>query len=80
MAGNSYGNKLGGYFFFKKQIKQSNFSLLHEGEVAECLWRWIANLMGFARVGSNPILVDIFFRQRYEFINKEDLINRGYFL
>ena len=30
-------------------------------EVAEWLRRWTANPMGSARVGSNPILVDIFF-------------------
>ena len=29
-------------------------------EVAEWLRRWTANPMGSARVGSNPILVDIF--------------------
>ena len=34
----------------------------HEDEVAEWLRRWTANPMGSARVGSNPILVDIFFQ------------------
>ncbi len=33
---------------------------LHEDEVAEWLRRWTANPMCSARVGSNPILVDIF--------------------
>ena len=32
----------------------------HEDEVAEWLRRWTANPMCSARVGSNPILVDIF--------------------
>ena len=30
-----------------------------DDEVAEWLRRWTANPMGSARVGSNPILVDI---------------------
>ena len=33
---------------------------LSDGSVAEWLRRWTANPMGSARVGSNPILVDIF--------------------
>ena len=33
---------------------------LYEDEVAEWLRRWTANPMCSARVGSNPILVDIF--------------------
>ena len=33
----------------------------HKDWVAEWLRRWTANPMGSARVGSNPILVDIFF-------------------
>ena len=33
---------------------------LHDDEVAEWLRRWTANPMCSARVGSNPILVDIF--------------------
>ena len=32
-----------------------------EDEVAEWLRRWTANPLCFARVGSNPTLVDIFF-------------------
>jgi hypothetical protein len=35
--------------------------MIHEGEVVEWLWRWIANPMGFVRVGSNPILVGYLF-------------------
>ena len=35
--------------------------ILRVDEVAEWLRRWTANPMGSARVGSNPILVDIFF-------------------
>ncbi len=35
-----------------------------EDEVAEWLRRQTANLMGSARVGSNPILVDILLRQQ----------------
>jgi hypothetical protein len=33
----------------------------YDDEVAEWLRRWTANPMGSARVGSNPILVVIFF-------------------
>ena len=33
--------------------------ILHRDEVAEWLRRWTANPMGSARVGSNPILVDV---------------------
>ena len=32
----------------------------NDDEVAEWLRRWTANPMGSARVGSNPILVEIF--------------------
>ena len=35
-------------------------SRLHDDEVAEWLKRWTANPMCSARMGSNPILVDIF--------------------
>ena len=34
---------------------------LHADEVAEWLRRWTANPLGSPRVGSNPILVDIYF-------------------
>ena len=43
---------------FTDQSRQS-FNL-HQDEVAEWLRRWTANPMCSARVGSNPILVDIF--------------------
>ena len=33
-------------------------------EVAEWLRRWTANPMGSARVGSNPILVELFEREK----------------
>ena len=33
-----------------------------DDEVAEWLRRWTANPLGSARVGSNPILVEEFFR------------------
>ena len=32
----------------------------YNDEVAEWLRRWTANPLGYARVGSNPILVDYF--------------------
>ena len=35
----------------------------HVDEVAEWLRRWTANPMGSARVGSNPILVELICRQ-----------------
>ena len=35
-------------------------SRLHDNEVAKLLKRWTANPMCPARMGSNPILVDIF--------------------
>ena len=39
-------------------------------EVAEWLRRWTANPMGSARVGSNPILVEIFEKNfRYRELN-----------
>ena len=39
-------------------------------EVAEWLRRWTANPMGSARVGSNPILVEIFAKNfRYRELN-----------
>ena len=34
--------------------------LLSQDGVAEWLRRWTANPLGFPRVGSNPILVDVF--------------------
>ena len=39
------------------------YILLHtcEDEVAEWLRRWTANPLGSPRVGSNPILVELFF-------------------
>ena len=37
-------------------------SRLHDDKVAEWLRRWTANPMCSARVGSNPILVDDFYR------------------
>ena len=35
--------------------------LKQQDEVAEWLRRWTANPLGSARVGSNPILVDVFY-------------------
>ena len=35
-----------------------------QDEVAEWLRRWTANPLGSARVGSNPILVDVFYLRR----------------
>ena len=37
----------------------AEIKILHRDEVAEWLRRWTANPMGSARVGSNPILVDV---------------------
>ena len=37
-------------------------------EVAEWLRRWTANPMGSARVGSNPIFVEIFFLLAIDFV------------
>lgn len=37
---------------------------LHD-EVAEWLRRWTANPMGYARVGSNPILVEVLSQTSY---------------
>ena len=37
-------------------------------EVAEWLRRWTANPMGSARVGSNPIFVEIFFLLAFDFV------------
>ena len=39
----------------------NSLSLLYVDGVAEWLWRWTANPMGSARVGSNPISVEDFF-------------------
>ena len=47
--------KLHGNIFFSEMITEVD-------EVAEWLRRWTANPMGSARVGSNPILVEIFFQ------------------
>ena len=42
-------------------------SLMAYDEVAEWLRRWTANPLGSARVGSNPIFVDIFFNAYSKF-------------
>ena len=46
---------------------------LHQDEVAEWLRRWTANPMCSARVGSNPILVDIF-GQTFDWMMKRTLL------
>ena len=49
-------------------------------EVAEWLRRWTANPLGSARVGSNPILVVIFFYFFAAFcqIEAQQICNRGF--
>ena len=42
-------------------LSNKSNNLSHDDEVAEWLRRWTANPMCSARVGSNPILVDIFY-------------------
>ena len=44
-----------------ERMLNRNVSEGYDDEVAEWLRRWTANPMGSARVGSNPILVVIFF-------------------
>ena len=43
-----------------RELWHGGDSWLHDDKVAEWLRRWTANPMCSARVGSNPILVDIF--------------------
>ena len=50
----------------------NSLSLLYVDGVAEWLWRWTANPMGSARVGSNPISVEDFFSFQ---IYKKDFLN-----
>ena len=47
-------------YFFIDDILHFCWTLAKQDEVAEWLRRWTANPMCAARVGSNPILVDIF--------------------
>ena len=44
----------------RRELWHGGDSRLHDDEVAEWLRRWTANPMGSARVGSNPILVELF--------------------
>ena len=44
-------------------------------EVAEWLRRWTANPMGSARVGSNPIFVEIFSLPAIDFLKCKSIIN-----
>ena len=49
---------------YSSALKYFNFNgsfYLQQDEVAEWLRRWTANPLGSARVGSNPILVDVFY-------------------
>ena len=43
-----------------RELWHGGDSRLHDDEVAEWLRRWTANPMCSARVGSNPILVELF--------------------
>ena len=44
----------------RRELWHGGDSRLHDDEVAKLLKRWTANPMCSARMGSNPILVDIF--------------------
>ena len=56
ISGSSFSKQFYKYLFWHSYI------VFQSDEVAEWLRRWTANPLGSARVGSNPILVEIFLR------------------